>query len=100
MATEIELTIRNPTGLHARPAATFVRAAAGFRSTIGVENLTTGAGPVPARSLIAVLSLGAGPGHQVRLTIDGEDAEDAATALAALIRDGLGEAPMDAAPRD
>ncbi len=42
MATEIDLDIRNPSGLHARPAALFVRAAAGFHSDIRVANLTTG----------------------------------------------------------
>ena len=62
MATEIDLDIRNPSGLHARPAAVFVRAAAGFQSDIRVANLSTGGPEVSAKSVIAVLSLGAGQG--------------------------------------
>ncbi len=91
MATEIELDIHNPTGLHARPAATFVRAAAGFRSDVRVANLTTGSPEVTAKSMIAVLSLGCSAGHRIRLRIEGEDEAAAAAALADLVRSGLGE---------
>ena len=91
MATEIDLDIRNPSGLHARPAAVFVRAAAGFQSDIRVANLSTGGPEVSAKSVIAVLSLGAGKGHRIRLRIDGEDERAAATSLGELVAGGLGE---------
>lgn len=91
MATETDLDIRNPSGLHARPAATFVRAAAAFHSDIRVSNLTTGGPEVSAKSMIAILSLGAGPGHRIRLRISGEDEDAAAAALVALVVAGLGE---------
>ncbi|MEO8208116.1 MAG: HPr family phosphocarrier protein [Chloroflexota bacterium] len=91
MATDIELTVTNPAGLHARPAATFVRAAAGFASGIQITNLTTGSGPASAKSLIGVLSIGALIGHTIRLTCDGTDAAEAADVLGGLVSSGLGE---------
>lgn len=87
----IEVQVHNPSGLHARPAATFVRAAAGFRSDIRVANLTTGSQPVTAKSIIGVLSLGVQCGHHIRLSVDGEDEVAAAEGLRELIASGLGE---------
>ena len=71
-----EQTIRNPSGLHARPAAMFVRAAAGFGSKVTLENLDRdGATPIDAKSIIAVMSSGVSKGHRVRLTADGSNLE-------------------------
>ena len=90
---ELELPIRNPTGLHARPAATFVRAAAGYAAEIRLANLDGDpARVVNAKSLIGVLSIGAAHGHRVRLMAEGPDQEDALRGLAALVEAGLGEA--------
>lgn len=86
----------NPHGLHVRPAAKFVKAAAAFESTIQVENLTNHKGPVLARSLTAVSTLGAVGGHEVRLTASGIDAQAALETLRSLIASGFGE--TDAAP--
>jgi PTS hybrid protein len=97
MGTCVELDIANPSGLHARPAATFVRAASGFRSDIRVSNLSTGTGEVPAKSIIAVLGLGVERGHRVRIRIEGADEDAAAAALRELVEAGLGEAIGDAA---
>lgn len=91
MAIEIDLDINNPTGLHARPAAVFVRAACGFRSDIRVANVSTGSPEVTAKSMIAVLSLGAGKGHRIRIRLDGEDEAVAAATLSDLVAGGLGE---------
>ena len=94
MATSIELDIRNPSGLHARPAAVFVKAAAGFASDIRIANVTTGSGLVPAKSIIGVLSLGVLRGHRVRVQVDGADEGDAAATLRSLVEAGLDE-PLD-----
>lgn len=91
MAVDLELDLRNPSGLHARPAAVFVRAAAGFRSDIRVTNLSTGSSPATAKSLIAILGLGVLRDHRIRLTITGEDEDAAAAALGELVAAGLGE---------
>jgi PTS hybrid protein len=87
----IELEIRNPSGLHARPAVTFVRAAAGSRSTIRVANLSRAGAEADARSILGVLGLGVGAGDRIRVTAEGEDAEATLAALAALVEGGLGE---------
>jgi phosphotransferase system HPr (HPr) family protein len=91
MATSLELNVRNPSGLHARPAAVFVRAASGFRSEIRVENLTTGSPPVTAKSIIGVLGLGVSCGHRIRLVVDGDDEGAAAETLRCLVEAGLEE---------
>lgn len=99
MATELELDVRNASGLHARPAAVFVKAAMGFASEVRVANLTTGSREVTAKSIIGVLGLGVEPGHRIRLRIDGADEGPAAMALRALVESGLGEpASGEAAP--
>jgi phosphocarrier protein FPr len=86
-----EQTIRNPSGLHARPAATFVRAAAGFGSKITLENLDRGSAAADAKSIIAVMSSGVSTGHRVRVTADGADEDAAIEALEQLIASGIGE---------
>ena len=97
MATSIELDIRNPSGLHARPAAVFVKAAAAFHSDIRIANVTTGSGSVTAKSIIGVLSLGVQRGHRVRLLVDGADESTAAATLRLLVEAGL-EEPLDGPP--
>jgi phosphotransferase system HPr (HPr) family protein len=87
----LELQVLNPSGLHARPAAAFVRAACTFQSDIRVANLTTGGDPVTAKSIIGVLSLGVQRGHRISLLVDGADEAPAVEALRALVEAGLGE---------
>jgi phosphotransferase system HPr (HPr) family protein len=92
-----ELDVRNPSGLHARPAAVFVKAAAGFGSEIRVANLTTESAEVTAKSIIAVLGLGVQRGHRIRLRCEGADEREAMVALKGLVEAGL-EEPLDEAP--
>lgn len=87
-----DLEVHNKSGLHARPAATFVKMAAGFRSKVSIENLTRGTNPVNAKSLLAVLGCGVEQGHLVRVSADGEDEEAAIGAVRALAEGGFGEA--------
>ena len=88
----IELEMRNPSGLHARPAALFVKTAAGFRSRITVQNVTRSTAPGDAKSILTVLAAGVAKGHFIRLWIEGEDEEAAAQALSELVVSGFGEA--------
>ena len=88
----LDATILNPSGIHARPGALFVRTAAGFGSKITLENLDRGGTPVDAKSILSVMQAAVGRGQRVRLTADGVDEEAALTALEALIANGLGEA--------
>ena len=86
-----EVEVRNPSGLHARPAALFVKAAARFISKVTVQNVTTGAAPANAKSILAVMGSGAARGHTVRIAAEGPDEEQAITSLRDLVASGLGE---------
>ncbi len=83
MTTTAEITLTNEVGLHARPAATFVRRAAAFQSTIRVRRDDREA---DASSLLQVLKLEAGHGATIVIEADGEDEEDAVVELLELLR--------------
>jgi phosphotransferase system HPr (HPr) family protein len=87
----IDLEVRNPSGLHARPATLFVETAASYQSRITVENLDRGSAAVDAKSILFLLTIGVLSGHHIRITGDGPDADAALEALATLVREGLGE---------
>ena len=92
--TSVRLTIRNPSGLHARPAALFVRTAGQFRSSVTISDPARERGPVDAKSILSVLSLGVSSGTEIEVAADGEDAEAAIVALREAVEAGLGE-PLD-----
>lgn len=100
MAMMVELDVRNPSGLHARPAAVFVKAASGFGSEIRVANLTTASGDVSAKSIIAVLGLGVQRGHRIRLRCEGGDEHAAMKTLQGLVEAGLDEALDEVPPSE
>jgi phosphocarrier protein FPr len=88
---ETKLTLRNQYGLHARPAARFVQLAASFDAAIQVQNLSTGKGPVSAKSLNALATLGTVKEHQIAITASGPGAESALDALIKLVEGNFGE---------
>ncbi len=89
---EREIDVRNPSGLHARPAATFVRAAGAFGADITVTNLTRNPDKsASAKSVLGVMGLGVSSGHRIRIAADGADADAAVEALVELVAAGLGE---------
>jgi multiphosphoryl transfer protein len=90
-ASELVLTLKNQHGLHARPAARFVRAAGNFDSEVLVYNLTKGKGPVRASSLNELATLGALRDHQIRIQAKGPQASEALEALKILVEDNFGE---------
>lgn len=80
---ERTVTVASRSGLHARPASIFVKAAAGQGTPVRIR---IGDGkPVPANSMLGVLSLGAHHGTEVTLEAEGPDAEAALTSLAELL---------------
>jgi phosphocarrier protein HPr len=89
----IEVVIHNPSGLHARPATLFTEAAAGFESTITIENLTRGRAAVDAKSILMLLTAGVARDHRIRLVANGPDEDEAISQLVDLIESGLGESP-------
>lgn len=86
---EREFVLTNSAGLHARPAAQFVQMAGRFPD-VDVW-IRKGSRAVSGRSLLAVLSLGAGPGTPITIRCEGPQAQEAMAALAALIETGFGE---------
>ncbi|MGU7635340.1 HPr family phosphocarrier protein, partial [Klebsiella quasipneumoniae] len=71
-----ETTVINPSGLHARPAATFVKAASRFDADVQIAEVGGETPPVSARSLLALMALGVRQGTRVRVTASGPQAQD------------------------
>ena len=84
MPTSSETVVALPAGvdLHARPAADFVRTALAFSSQIAVG---ANGKEANAKSLLAVLALGARGGTALRLRADGDDAGSALAALSGCV---------------
>jgi phosphotransferase system HPr (HPr) family protein len=80
MQTSSETLVALPADvdLHARPAAEFVKTALGFSSKLTVASEEREA---DAKSLLAILGLGAKRGTTLRLAAEGEDADAALHAL-------------------
>ena len=83
-----QVTLENQVGLHARPATFFIQKANEFRSNVWIE---VDERKVNAKSLLGVLSLGITKGGTVDIIVDGEDEEQALTALVALVESNFGE---------
>ncbi|MEV4617230.1 HPr family phosphocarrier protein [Asanoa sp. NPDC049573] len=77
------VTVGSSSGLHARPAALFVAAASA--APLPVKINVEGRKPVPANSMLSVLSLGAKCGTEVTITADGVDADTVLDDLATLL---------------
>ena len=76
------VVIKNPQGLHARPASLFVNLAQRFHATIEVvkeENIVDG------KSILSILTLAATVGTKLTIRAEGEDAQSALDALVELI---------------
>ena len=87
----MDLTVTHEVGLHARPAAEFVKLAATYPCDIQVRNLTTEGNPVNAKSILSVLTLGVNQGHQIQIDAKGEQEYDALVAMKTLIESNFGE---------
>lgn len=88
---EMSTTIVNPSGLHARPASDFVRTAGKYRSKIKISRADRSDRVVNAKSMVMLLSLSATQGVVVSISAEGDDEQEAVTALVEFIRGGLGE---------
>ncbi|MFN3603127.1 MAG: HPr family phosphocarrier protein [Leptonema sp. (in: bacteria)] len=84
MLTKI-IKIHMSNGLHARPAAEFVRVASKFKSNVIIEHegLT-----INGKSIMGLLMLGLAPGSEIRLIIDGEDEAAALEEITKLLESG------------
>jgi phosphocarrier protein len=85
---ERRVTIVNELGLHARPAAAFVKIAGGYRAQISVSRDDM---VVNGKSIMGVMTLAAEPGSELVIRAEGDDAQAAADALAELVAKGFHE---------
>ena len=86
-----EVVIVNTLGLHARPAMQFVDLANQFQSNIHVQSL----GPEPmeadGKSVMQMIILAAVEGTPLKITAEGDDAEQAVEQLVGLVNEKFGE---------
>jgi phosphocarrier protein len=88
MTLKKELTIVNKLGLHARPAAQFVRLANRFDCEIWVEK---DAEQVNGKSIMGLMMLAAGHGSKILVTTEGNQAQEAMEAVEELVNSGFKE---------
>ena len=87
-----KVTIKNPTGLHLRPAGLFCKTAMEFKSKITVykktkhEDVTAN-----AKSVLSVLGACIKSGDEIQIICEGNDEEQALKTMIRLVEDGLGE---------
>lgn len=78
-----EITITNKLGIHARPAAQFVKTANGFDAEITVEK---DGEEIDGKSIMGLMMLAAGHGSVLTITTEGPQAQEAIEALISLIQ--------------
>jgi phosphocarrier protein len=83
-----ELTITNKLGLHARPAAMFVKVSSAHQAEIWVEKDDE---QVNGKSIMGLMMLAAGRGETIKIIADGNDAEAAVADLEELVTSGFGD---------
>jgi len=80
---ERELTVQNKLGIHARPAAMFVKTANRFTCEIFVEK---DGEKVNGKSIMGLMMLAAGPGSKLTVFCEGDDCESALNEIEALLK--------------
>jgi len=85
---EATVTLQNATGLHARPAKIFARAAAASAADVSVEK---DGRRVNAKSVLSVLTLDCHQGDEILISVEGDDADAVLAELVALVESKFGE---------
>lgn len=88
MVIKVNIKVKNRSGLHARPAAIFVKTCRSFRSNIKVFK---GGKQADAKNILQVLALGVDVGDEITLEINGEDENEAFKTLIELLEKVLPE---------
>lgn len=83
---EFEYTITDPQGVHARPAGILVKEAAKYQSAVTIEK---DGKKGDAKRIFAVMALGAKCGQTIKVTVDGADEDEAATAIEEFLKANL-----------
>jgi len=85
---EKEVTVINRLGLHARPAAMFVRIASRYRSEVWVEKEGE---QINGKSIMGLMMLAAGQGSKLTIRCEGPDADKVLEELEELIQKKFNE---------
>lgn len=78
-----EMVVANKLGIHARPAAMFVKTANQFEADVFVEK---DGETVNGKSIMGLMMLAAGPGSRIRVQAEGQDAAEAVQQIEALVK--------------
>jgi len=78
---EKKVKVKNRAGIHARPSAILVQNTKNFKSSIFFQK---GSFKINAKSIMGIITLGAGYGSEITITADGEDEEQAVEILVKL----------------
>jgi phosphotransferase system HPr (HPr) family protein len=82
----LQIPVTDVVGLHARPAALFVKCCGRFQASIRIRNLTEGSKWVNAKSILSLLTAGVKQNDVIEIEADGEDDQAAIDALQTLIQ--------------
>ncbi len=85
---QAKVLVQHESGLHARPATQFAKAAKQFSSDITV---TCKGKTVSAKSIVLLLTMGISKGTEIEVTANGEDEQAAVTTLVGLIEHNFPE---------
>ncbi|MCP1101377.1 phosphocarrier protein HPr [Aequitasia blattaphilus] len=83
-----KVVIKNPTGLHLRPAGIFCNTAGRYKSKVTFQYRDSIAN---AKSVLSVLGACIKRGDEIELICEGEDEEEALKGMVSAVEDGLGE---------
>lgn len=87
-----KVIIKNPTGLHLRPAGLFCKTAMQYQSKITVEKKTKSEDVTAnAKSVLSVLGACIKSGDEIRILCEGADEKAALSEMIHIVEDGLGE---------
>ena len=83
-----KVIVKNPEGLHLKPAARFCKEALNFKSLV---TFTFGTTTANAKSVLSVLGACVKEGDEIEIVCDGEDEQEALDAICSAVESGLGE---------
>lgn len=87
-----KVVIKNPTGLHLRPAGLFCKTAMQFGCKISVEKIKRREYTLAnAKSVLSILGACVKGGDEITIICDGADEEEALNAMVSIVEEGLGE---------
>ena len=87
-----KVKIKNPTGLHLRPAGLFCKTAMQFGSKIVIRKINKSEDVTAnAKSVLSMLGACIKSGDEIEILCEGKDEEEALKEMVRIVEDGLGE---------